>query len=92
MLKCEACGHELESAACPHCGGDSPADAEYCCRCGKSLSTTPEEVAAAADTAGGDYDPDERVLCGDESCIGIIDENGKCTECGRTLAESAAGD
>lgn len=29
-----------------------------------------------------------RILCGDENCIGIIDENGHCTECGKTLEET----
>ena len=32
-----------------------------------------------------DDDWDKRVLCGDESCIGIIGSDGKCKECGKPL-------
>lgn len=32
-----------------------------------------------------DDDWDKRVLCGDESCIGVIGSNGKCKECGKPL-------
>lgn len=29
-----------------------------------------------------DVGPDERVLCSDESCIGLVDEDGYCRACG----------
>ena len=29
-----------------------------------------------------DFNPDDRVLCPDEACIGILDESGHCKECG----------
>jgi hypothetical protein len=32
-----------------------------------------------------DEDWDKRVLCRDESCIGIIGPDGKCRECGKSL-------
>jgi hypothetical protein len=32
-----------------------------------------------------DDDWDKRVLCTDESCIGIIGSDGKCKECGKPL-------
>ena len=32
-----------------------------------------------------DDDWDNRVLCGDESCIGVIGSDGKCRECGKPL-------
>jgi hypothetical protein len=32
-----------------------------------------------------DDDWDKRVLCSDESCIGIIGPDGKCKECGKCL-------
>ena len=37
---------------------------------------------AQADSAADD-DWDSRVLCGDESCIGVIGRDGKCKECGK---------
>jgi hypothetical protein len=30
-------------------------------------------------------DWDQRVLCSDESCIGVIGSDGKCKECGKLL-------
>jgi curved DNA-binding protein CbpA len=35
-----------------------------------------------------DIDWENRVLCADGRCIGIIDRDGRCTECGKTLKES----
>jgi len=32
-----------------------------------------------------DEDWDNRVLCSDESCIGVIGSDGKCKECGKPL-------
>lgn len=32
-----------------------------------------------------DEDWDNRVLCGDESCIGVIGSDGRCKECGKPL-------
>ncbi len=31
---------------------------------------------------GEDVGPEERVLCSDESCIGLVDEDGYCKACG----------
>ncbi len=36
-----------------------------------------------ADSAADPYDWEHRRLCPDESCIGIIGPDGRCTECGR---------
>ncbi|HNY51709.1 MAG TPA: hypothetical protein PLV50_08210 [Smithella sp.] len=32
-----------------------------------------------------DDDWDNRILCSDESCIGVIGSDGKCKECGKPL-------
>jgi hypothetical protein len=34
---------------------------------------------------------DERTLCSDEACIGIIGPNGRCNECGRPYAGKPTG-
>jgi hypothetical protein len=39
----------------------------------------PKEVSADAETE----DWDKRILCSDESCIGVIGAAGKCKECGK---------
>lgn len=38
------------------------------------------------------FDPTKRRLCADGACVGVIDADGRCTVCGRTEAEAAAGD
>lgn len=30
-----------------------------------------------------DFDPDGRALCPDDACIGLLDSDGRCKECGR---------
>lgn len=32
------------------------------------------------------FDPSRRRLCPDGACIGVLDESGRCRECGRTFA------
>jgi hypothetical protein len=87
MAICESCGAEMEGLNCPHCERDLPADAVYCCYCGQNLSPADAETAETeteADAPDGDpFDLENRVLCGDEACIGIINEKGVCTECGQ---------
>jgi hypothetical protein len=42
-----------------------------------------EPVSSETNTASDDWE--KRVLCSDESCIGIIGSDGKCKECGNPL-------
>lgn len=79
ILICEACGHELEGVVCGECHQTSPAAARFCCHCGQRL---PEQTGPA-ELADDPYDLDHRILCPDETCIGIITEEGVCSECGR---------
>jgi len=88
MPICPACGTELESRACPACDKANPSDALYCCYCGQSLPDSPGP-RDKADVNGDPYDLEARVLCSDETCIGIINEHGVCTECGRPRDPSA---
>jgi len=43
---------------------------------------TSEEQISADDQPDDDWD--NRVLCSDESCIGVIGSDGKCKECGKS--------
>ena len=36
----------------------------------------------------GDPDWENRTLCSDESCIGVIGPDGRCKECGKPLSET----
>jgi len=42
-----------------------------------------EQQPSAAPVLDDDWD--KRVLCSDESCIGVIGPDGKCKECGKSL-------
>jgi len=54
--------------------------------CGVPLKT---ERESASDQE--DFDLEDRILCPDGTCTGII-VNGKCTECGKPYPESRASD
>lgn len=43
-----------------------------------------EKKAVSVADAVSDDDWDKRVLCSDESCIGVIGPDGKCKECGKS--------
>jgi len=34
---------------------------------------------------GADDDWDQRILCSDEACIGVVGPDGKCKECGKPM-------
>jgi len=35
------------------------------------------------------FDPSRRRLCPDGSCVGLLDESGRCKECGRSASGAA---
>ncbi|MEK6192878.1 MAG: hypothetical protein N2F24_01400 [Deltaproteobacteria bacterium] len=49
----------------------------------EALDEFPEEEGDDA----GDSDWENRTLCVDESCIGVIGPDGRCKECGKPLTE-----
>lgn len=75
-----------EDGKCKICGTVDPAGPPVA-----SLNTTPpmaeepepEPSASPAPREEGDFDPNRR-LCADESCIGVLDEQGRCKICGRS--------
>lgn len=77
MMKCPHCDQELPGFSCPKCGASSPEKAKYCMECGASLRENQEAFIEDE----GDFDFENRVLCPDGTCTGII-VDGKCTECG----------
>ncbi len=44
---------------------------------------TTTEKTGSGDKSDTDDDWDKRILCSDESCIGIIGPDGRCKECGK---------
>jgi hypothetical protein len=89
--RCKECGLEYQ--------GELPWQAEE----GETAGGADREDAisppVSADVAGGVEDDDEaaeaasddewdrRVLCSDESCIGVIGPDGRCKECGKPYRE-----
>ena len=85
-MKCPHCETEITGTRCPHCSRENSEEAAYCMYCGSVLGLDTEQIeeATPADYEDDDdeLDLENRVLCPDGSCTGII-VNGKCTECGR---------
>jgi hypothetical protein len=68
--RCKECGAEYS--------GSEPIGEEAAA---SSPPTTPEPAAESELKPA--VDPDERVCCTDEACIGIIGADGKCGTCGK---------
>ena len=72
--KCRECGKPYE--------GERPA--EHSASSEHAVMVEEQKpVSSKTDTDSNDWD--KRVLCSDESCIGIIGPDGKCKECGKLL-------
>jgi hypothetical protein len=49
-----------------------------------------EHLGDGASAESAAFDDDERELCGDDACIGLIGADGRCKECGKPRASVAA--
>jgi hypothetical protein len=81
-MECPHCSKEIPGTPCPHCQSLNPDHANYCMMCGAHVNKEPP----VAEEGGSAYDLEERILCPDGTCTGII-ENGRCTECGTVSGE-----
>jgi len=70
---------------CPECGAHVPGESRYCMTCGAAFKV---EASAVSDAEDG-LDIENRVLCPDGNCTGIIID-GKCSECGKPDHESVS--
>ena len=77
-MECPHCHQVLPVMVCPGCGGESPEGSLYCCRCGG-----PVKAEKKKEVAKGTDDFSDRVLCSDGTCVGVINEKGVCSICGR---------
>ncbi|MCP4669225.1 MAG: zinc-ribbon domain-containing protein [Deltaproteobacteria bacterium] len=82
-MKCPHCEEEIPGSPCPECGETAPDGANYCMACGFSLGRE-ERVDSLEDENG--LDLEDRVLCPDGTCTGII-VDGTCTDCGKAPGE-----
>lgn len=79
-MKCPRCEEALPSILCVECGKGIPEGSCFCCWCGNPVLTK-----------GDESDVPERVLCGDGSCIGVINESGVCNLCGKAAQGNVNG-
>jgi DNA-directed RNA polymerase subunit RPC12/RpoP len=82
-MKCPYCEKEIPGITCPDCGAVTPEEAQYCMKCGSLLTDHSEDRPEETDSWENEesLDMDDRVLCPDGTCTGII-VDGRCTECG----------
>ncbi|HJX34052.1 MAG TPA: hypothetical protein VJ373_02665 [Desulfatiglandales bacterium] len=81
-MQCPHCHQTIPTMVCAACGSNTPAEGLYCMDCGAKLKERSKEVVQDY----SDFDPENRVLCPDGTCKGII-INGRCIECGKTFKE-----
>lgn len=75
--KCTECGRAYEGKTASCAVDSNSSNAAY------RLSDQEINSHASAEDQG-----ENRVLCSDEFCIGVIGLDGKCTECGKQLKNS----
>ena len=64
------------TGVCGECGR-TPAQAAL------GAASPAQETAASDEGAEGSPLDEDRELCGDDTCIGVIGPDGRCKECGR---------
>jgi hypothetical protein len=74
----------------PESQPQAPADTEKTSR--PQSEPAPEDVSAdpEAPAGGPDSDWDNRILCSDGNCIGVIGPDGRCKECGKPYDPDSA--
>ncbi|MBN1626952.1 MAG: zinc ribbon domain-containing protein [Deltaproteobacteria bacterium] len=77
-MKCPYCLQKLPWRECPACGFEIPAESKYCMNCGAEVEFRDAPAVQDED----EFDPENRILCSDGTCTGIIID-GKCIVCGR---------
>jgi len=83
-MKCPECHSTLPSRKCPECDESIPVFGKFCCYCG---SAVPDLADNERDE--GTIDFSNRILCSDGNCIGVINEHGVCSVCGKPYTGEA---
>ncbi|MDR2017782.1 MAG: hypothetical protein LBQ00_02735 [Syntrophobacterales bacterium] len=81
---CEKCATESETVRCSHCNADVIKLGSYCYSCGKLLDSEGDETEH-----DDEIDLSTRILCSDEACIGVVNEEGVCKVCGKPYVQAA---
>jgi hypothetical protein len=73
--RCKVCGAASPDGPPPVSAGGTAPD---------PLAEPPEDARAAGSDGGdADFDPEERVLCPDDTCTGLVGSDGRCKVCGK---------
>jgi hypothetical protein len=85
---CDKCDQDIDTRVCEGCGQEIRSLGPFCYLCGHELGTEKgardEKQSSSPDQADPDStDFSSRILCSDGTCIGVIDEHGKCKVCGK---------
>jgi len=83
-MKCPECHCDLPSRKCPECDESIPVFGKFCCYCGSAIPDS-----ASKEDEEGAMDFSSRILCSDGNCIGVINEQGVCSECGKPYTGEA---
>jgi hypothetical protein len=86
-MRCPYCEKEIPGKHCSNCGFLIPAESRFCMECGARS----EDERGSSPEGEEEADFEDRILCPDGTCTGII-VDGKCTECGKPYpAEASTG-
>jgi hypothetical protein len=77
--RCKECGRPCDP-------GESLAGPSPAAHPAEAPAEEPPAAPAADPAVGADDDWENRRLCSDENCIGVIGADGRCRECGRPYA------
>lgn len=87
-MKCPHCQKEIPGKTCPQCEAEVPFESRYCMDCGIEIEEEKvQETDDMPDEKGDGFDLENRILCSDGTCTGIIIK-GKCIECGKPFRKS----
>ncbi|MBW2020928.1 MAG: zinc ribbon domain-containing protein [Deltaproteobacteria bacterium] len=84
-MKCPHCNGDLPSRKCPECHEKIPLEGRFCSYCGVELGL----LDPGEESGEGEVDFSKRILCSDGTCIGVINEDGFCNECGKPYTGEA---
>ncbi len=84
---CEKCASEGEAIVCAHCGAEVLRLGPFCYACGQAL----DKSTQGSEHEGDELDLSTRILCSDEACIGVVNEQGFCKVCGKPYSPDSQG-